>query len=233
MGVVPRVARDLAVGERPRTWPSNRRRRSMECGRPLLQGSPASRICRDAIASRVGTATEHRDVDVGTIRRYRSRVSAPNGRKQLWGATRLGYPRDARELSSQVGSRGCRAFPRDPRSRSHAHVARGDHTLVPLPFAPTSRTGISERRIVSHHDNNYGGAVKNLNRVEQELRRMDKDTRRSSWRPCTTRKSKNLHEASRLTRALSACIREMYRGPPPSHLDFPRHESRTRVHAIW
>ena len=42
----------------------------------------------------------------------------------------------------------------------------GAHTPVPLPFAPASLNGLSERLIVSHHDKNYGGAVRNLNRVE-------------------------------------------------------------------
>src|SRR5262249_14369359 len=30
--------------------------------------------------------------------------------------------------------------------------------------------------IVSHHDNNYAGAVKNLNKVEAEIARVNKDT---------------------------------------------------------
>jgi Fe-Mn family superoxide dismutase len=76
----------------------------------------------------------------------------------------------------------------------------GDHTLVPLPFAPASLTGISEKMIVSHHDNNYAGAVKNLNRVEQDLARIDKDTppfmvAALRDKELTFRNSKNLHEA--------------------------------------
>ena len=76
----------------------------------------------------------------------------------------------------------------------------GDHTLVPLPFAPTALTGISEKLIVSHHDNNYAGAVKNLNRVEQELGRIDKDTppfivAALRDKELAFRNSKNLHEA--------------------------------------
>src|ERR1041385_1867988 len=38
----------------------------------------------------------------------------------------------------------------------------GKHDIVPLPFNPTKLRGISEKMIVSHHDNNYAGAVKNL-----------------------------------------------------------------------
>src|SRR5204862_2149893 len=76
----------------------------------------------------------------------------------------------------------------------------GTHNVVPLPFKPTALNGISEKMIVSHHDNNYAGAVKNLNKVEQELARITADTppfvvsglRQSEL---TFRNSKTLHEA--------------------------------------
>ena len=76
----------------------------------------------------------------------------------------------------------------------------GNHTLVPLPFAPGSLTGLSERIISSHHENNYGGAVKNLNRVEQELARIAPETppfvvAALRERELTFRNSKTLHEA--------------------------------------
>ena len=45
----------------------------------------------------------------------------------------------------------------------------GKHAVAPLPFDPKKLTGISERAITSHHDNNYAGAVKNLNKVEEQL----------------------------------------------------------------
>ncbi|MFL5406067.1 MAG: superoxide dismutase [Myxococcales bacterium] len=51
-----------------------------------------------------------------------------------------------------------------------------NHQLRPLPFNPARLKGLSERLIVSHHENNYGGAVRNLNRTEQELGRVTKDT---------------------------------------------------------
>jgi Fe-Mn family superoxide dismutase len=76
----------------------------------------------------------------------------------------------------------------------------GTHTVVPLPFKPTALNGISEKLIVSHHDNNYAGAVKNLNKVEQELARINSDTPPfvvSGLRQneLTFRNSKTLHEA--------------------------------------
>ena len=57
-----------------------------------------------------------------------------------------------------------------------AGVARGKHPAQPLPFDPKKLHGLSERLLVSHHDNNYAGAVKNLNKVEEELARTGKDT---------------------------------------------------------
>ena len=67
-------------------------------------------------------------------------------------------------------------------STSHAKtppftpVAAGGHKPVPLPFNPAKLTGLSEKLLVSHHDNNYAGAVKNLNAVELELDKITKDT---------------------------------------------------------
>ncbi|MEO6594394.1 MAG: Fe-Mn family superoxide dismutase [Planctomycetota bacterium] len=52
----------------------------------------------------------------------------------------------------------------------------GAHEIVPLPFDPTKLRGLSEKLMVSHHDNNYAGAVKNLNKVEAELANVTKDT---------------------------------------------------------
>src|SRR5687767_7001900 len=52
----------------------------------------------------------------------------------------------------------------------------GKHQIAPLPFEPAKLKGLSEKLLRSHHENNYGGAVKNLNKVEEELARVGKDT---------------------------------------------------------
>jgi Fe-Mn family superoxide dismutase len=52
----------------------------------------------------------------------------------------------------------------------------GQHVPTPLPFDPKKLRGISEKMIVSHWENNYGAAVKNLNKLEDELFRIDKNT---------------------------------------------------------
>src|SRR5215470_3401114 len=46
---------------------------------------------------------------------------------------------------------------------------RGEHQPKPFPFDPTKLKGLSEKLIRSHHENNYTGAVKALNFVEQRL----------------------------------------------------------------
>lgn len=79
-------------------------------------------------------------------------------------------------------------------------ASAGPHGIVPLPFAPRSLKGISERMITSHHDNNYAGAVKNLERVERELSHTTSDTppfvvAALRERELTFRNSKSLHEA--------------------------------------
>jgi Fe-Mn family superoxide dismutase len=50
-----------------------------------------------------------------------------------------------------------------------ARAFRGQHQPTPLPFDPAKLKGISEKLIKSHWENNYGGAVKALNAVEQRL----------------------------------------------------------------
>lgn len=47
------------------------------------------------------------------------------------------------------------------------------YAIKPLPFDPKSIKGLSEKIIVSHHDNNYAGAVKRLNAIGAELAAID------------------------------------------------------------
>ena len=47
---------------------------------------------------------------------------------------------------------------------------------VPLPFAPGSIPGLSEKLLTSHHDNNYAGAVKRLGAISSQLVSLDPAT---------------------------------------------------------
>ena len=52
----------------------------------------------------------------------------------------------------------------------------GNHVAKPLPFDPKKLPGLSEKLLVSHHDKNYAGAVKNLNGVEEQLSKIGPET---------------------------------------------------------
>jgi superoxide dismutase, Fe-Mn family len=43
----------------------------------------------------------------------------------------------------------------------------------PMPFDPKAITGISEKVLVSHYENNYVGAVKRLNAIGTQLAELD------------------------------------------------------------
>ncbi|MBV8756755.1 MAG: superoxide dismutase [Deltaproteobacteria bacterium] len=64
-----------------------------------------------------------------------------------------------------------------PAAKAPTPAARkpGSHEPVPLPFDPAKLHGLSAAMLTSHHDNNYVGAVKNLNKVETDLEGLTKD----------------------------------------------------------
>jgi superoxide dismutase, Fe-Mn family len=47
------------------------------------------------------------------------------------------------------------------------------YTMKPLPFDPQKIKGLSEKILVSHYENNYGGAVKRLNSITDQLASLD------------------------------------------------------------
>lgn len=47
---------------------------------------------------------------------------------------------------------------------------------MPLPFDPKAITGLSEKLLTSHHDNNYVGAVKRLGSIQAEFAKLDMAT---------------------------------------------------------
>lgn len=47
------------------------------------------------------------------------------------------------------------------------------YELKPLRCDPAKLKGLSEKLIVSHYENNYGGAVKRLNAISEQLAALD------------------------------------------------------------
>jgi Fe-Mn family superoxide dismutase len=114
----------------------------------------------------------------------------------IGGAALLGSCSRAAPASAEPATVPAAGAPAAPNTAALA----GKHEIVPLPFAPGSLNGLSEKLIASHHENNYAGAVKNLNRVEQELAKINSDTPPFAVvalreRELTFRNSKCLHEA--------------------------------------
>jgi len=67
------------------------------------------------------------------------------------------------------------APPAAPVSSARPPVFRGERQPRPLPFDPAKLNGLSERIVRSHWENNYAGAVRALNAIEQRLDGMLKD----------------------------------------------------------
>jgi Fe-Mn family superoxide dismutase len=57
-----------------------------------------------------------------------------------------------------------------------AQTAPTPWAVKPLPFDPTKLRGLSEKLLVSHHDNNYAGAVRRLGQIRQMLNGLPRDT---------------------------------------------------------
>ena len=55
------------------------------------------------------------------------------------------------------------------------------YTQKPLACDPARIKGMSERLIVSHYENNYGGAVNRLNAITAHLAELDSRPRPALW----------------------------------------------------
>jgi superoxide dismutase, Fe-Mn family len=60
-----------------------------------------------------------------------------------------------------------------PAQGQSASANAGPYAIKPLPFDPKSIKGLSEKILVSHHDNNYTGAVRRLNAITAQLSSLD------------------------------------------------------------
>ncbi len=56
-----------------------------------------------------------------------------------------------------------------PSGASPPAPAREEYVAKPLPFDPSKCRGLSEKLLLSHHQNNYGGAVRRLNAIRRQI----------------------------------------------------------------
>jgi len=64
--------------------------------------------------------------------------------------------------------------PRTTRAQAVSSSApKVEYTMKKLPFDPAKVPGLSEKLLVSHYENNYGGAVRRLNAITAQLAGLD------------------------------------------------------------
>jgi Fe-Mn family superoxide dismutase len=86
---------------------------------------------------------------------------------------------DRRNLLAAGAALSVGASALGPMAASAAAASTGPSfapTPVPLPFDPKAITGLSEKLLVSHHDNNYVGAVKRLGAISGQFAALDPAT---------------------------------------------------------
>jgi len=67
--------------------------------------------------------------------------------------------------TSLINAKETKVIPSKKLKKSYSTI----HEIKPLNFNPKTLNGISEKVIVSHHDNNYAGAVKKLNLIQKQI----------------------------------------------------------------
>lgn len=82
-------------------------------------------------------------------------------------------PRIERRALLQLGGAAAAAALTARAAQAQTAPATGPYQIKPLPFDPKSIAGLSEKILVSHHDNNYAGAVKRLNAIAAQFSAMD------------------------------------------------------------
>ena len=70
-------------------------------------------------------------------------------------------------IAALVGARTTEGEPVMAEPTGLPPAYRGDHQPTSLPFDPAKLRGLSEKLLRSHHENNYTGAVKRLNLIQQ------------------------------------------------------------------
>lgn len=68
------------------------------------------------------------------------------------------------------------AAPTNATPTSAPPAARITYAPRPLPYAPGSIAGLSERLVTSHHANNYSGAVNRIGAIQNQIGRLDMAT---------------------------------------------------------
>jgi Fe-Mn family superoxide dismutase len=80
---------------------------------------------------------------------------------------------DRRLLLSSLALAGAAATATGADAQAPAGPPAPTYAAQPLPFDPKTVPGLSETLLVSHHDNNYAGAVKRLGAIRADFAKLD------------------------------------------------------------
>ncbi|MBI1360714.1 MAG: superoxide dismutase [Alphaproteobacteria bacterium] len=83
---------------------------------------------------------------------------------------------DRRAALTAVVAAGALLTAQGPASAQKASGPASAYQPKPLPFDPKTIPGLSEKILVSHHDNNYVGAVKRIGAIEAQVAQLDPAT---------------------------------------------------------
>lgn len=82
-------------------------------------------------------------------------------------------PIDRRLLLSGFALAGAVAATSTSSAQTASPAATGPFAPKPLPFDPKAVAGLSEKLLLSHHDNNYAGAAKRLGAIRGDIGKLD------------------------------------------------------------
>jgi Fe-Mn family superoxide dismutase len=83
---------------------------------------------------------------------------------------------DRRTALAAAATAGAMLVVQSTASAQQTQTTAARYQPQPLPFDPKTIPGLSEKILVSHHDNNYVGAVNRLGAIENEFAKLDVST---------------------------------------------------------
>jgi len=84
--------------------------------------------------------------------------------------------RDLLSAAGAVAAIGVAGLASSAQAQPMPAALKVEYEIKKLPFQPSAVPGLSEKLLVSHHENNYSGAVKRLNAITAQLAGLDMAT---------------------------------------------------------
>src|SRR5260221_12338852 len=76
-------------------------------------------------------------------------------------------------ITTAAAAMAAMALPAATRAQPASAVPKVEYAIKKLPFDPAKVKGLSEKLLLSHHENNYSGAVRRLSAITAQLASLD------------------------------------------------------------